>query len=77
MVSSLDKLYEDSGFVVLGSGIESGKGEFVEVLGDPTCLLQWERLAEGEVGNRFTHLGGCTLFSLFAFLLFPLGFETF
>ena len=36
MVSSLDKLYEDSGFVVADSEIESGKGEFVEALEDPT-----------------------------------------
>jgi len=44
IVSSLDKLYEDSGFVVVGSGVESGKGEFVEALEDPTCLLQWKEI---------------------------------
>lgn len=39
MVSSLDKLYEDSGFVV-DSGTGSGRGESVEALEGPTCLLQ-------------------------------------
>jgi len=39
-VSSLDKLYEDSGFVGVDSETESGKGEFVEALEGPTCLLQ-------------------------------------
>lgn len=45
VVSSLDKLYEDSGFVVAGSATESGKGEFVEDLEDPTCLLQWKNIS--------------------------------
>ena len=47
MVSSLDKLYEDSGFVVVDSKTESGEGEFVEALEDPTCLLQWKEISQG------------------------------
>lgn len=62
----------------MGSEVESGKGEFVEALEDPTCLLQWKRLAEEEgLEHICTHLGGCKLLSLFAFFLFPLGLETF
>ena len=53
MVSSLDKLYEDSGFAVVDSEIESGKGEFVEALEDPTCLLQWKEISQrGEERTR-------------------------
>ena len=45
MVSSLDKLYEDSGFGVVDSETESGRGESVEALEDPTCLLQWKEIS--------------------------------
>ena len=43
--------------MAVDSEIESGKGEFVEALEDPTCLLQWKGISWGEGRTGVHSLG--------------------
>ena len=64
----------------MDSEVESGRGDFVEALEDPTCLLQWKEIrwrGEGRVERVCTHLGNGKPLTIFVCLLLLLGLETF